>query len=243
MKYFFVLLFSLFTVQPGYSQDTISLPDFEKNSLQTKHPHFLIRSSLPLEFYFTDFNDFSSLIGSYNTDLMDLFVVAGPEIGCSFSGVYTGLSLEFGYDYSDDHDSLIVSLFVTAFGLNLGYDIIDSPALRLTPMLSLRWLRFRLLNYDNDRKIPLSQYLEERNLDMRFNQLTLTTGMNLDYKFYYDNANKDRYWSVGLYGGYLFKLSKSPWLYSYGNRLTTDRVIDIGHFAFGISVSFFVVPQ
>lgn len=227
------------TLTPMYLPEDL-YPDNDQ-SVNTKRIE--LRPSIPLSFYFVDFDDFASLIGSWNTDLMGFFAVAGPEIGVSVSKFYTGIGFGWGYDYSKDNDSLIVAMRIKVYSLNLGYDIISSAALRVTPLLSLRWMRFRLLNYANEKKIPLTQYLDDRDLDLRFNQATLSAGLSIDYKFYFDSKPESNYWSLGLYGGYIVRLTKSPWLYSKGNYLTTDREIDLEHFTFGINVSFYIKPK
>ncbi len=201
--------------------------------------HLAMRSSFNLDALFTDFNQFSSILGSYNTDVMDYFAVIGPELGGSFSRFYAGFGLGMGYSYKDDIDTLVVDLNNTSFNLKLGYDLVNSPRIRLTPLVSLRWLRFRLLNYSNEKKISLSQYLEERDLDLRFNQTIAVAGINLEYLMYNGAYYSSSYWSVGLFGGYAMKLNQKPWIYSRGNRLMTENEIGLKHLTYGISLSFY----
>jgi hypothetical protein len=223
------------TLTPMYLTEDL----YPENDQSENSRLFELRPSIPLSFYFVDFDDFTSLIGSWNTDLMGFFAVAGPEIGVSVSKFYTGIGFGWGYDYSKDNDSLIVAMRIKVYSLNLGYDIISSAAFRVTPLLSFRWMRFRLLNYANEKKIPLTQYLDERDLDLRFNQLTFSAGLAVDYKFYFSPDPQSNYWSLGLYGGYILKLSKNPWIYSRGNHLTSDGEIDLNPFTFSLSVSFY----
>ena len=201
--------------------------------------HMSMRSGFNLDALFTDFNRFSSILGSYNTDVMDYFAVIGPELGGSFSRFYAGFGFGMGYSYKDDIDTLVVDLNNTSFNLKLGYDLVNSPRIRLTPLISLRWLRFRLLNYSNDKKISLSQYLDERDLDLRFNQTIAVAGINLEYLMYNDVYGNSSYWSIGLFGGYAMKLNQKPWIYSRGNRIMTDDEIGLKHLTFGISISFY----
>ncbi len=203
-------------------------------------PWIILRSSLSLDALFTDFSEFSSSIGSFNTDAMDYFAVTGPELGVSVHRFYTGFRLGMGNGYSEEHDTLVVDLSNTSFSLNLGYDLISSPRIRLTPLISLKLLRFRLQNYRNERKIPLTQYLEERDLELRFNQMAAVAGINLEYLIYSDIfPGGGDYWSVGAFGGYAMKLNRTPWIYSRGNRLITSSEIGLKHFTFGLSVSFY----
>lgn len=203
-------------------------------------PWIILRSSFSMDALFPDFSEFSSSIGSFNTDAMDYFAVTGPELGVSVRRFYTGFRLGMGNSYSEEYDTLVVDLNNTAFSLNLGYDLISTPRIRMTPLISLKLLRFRLQNYPNERKIPLTQYLDERDLELRFNQMTAVAGISLEYLIYNNVfANGGDYWSVGAFGGYAMKLNRTPWIYSRGNRLITSGEIGLKHFTFGLSISFY----
>ncbi len=203
----------------------------------------VVRSSMTLDAVFSDFNEFAPLLGSYNTEVMDYFSVAGPELGASFSGVYFGLGLGLGYGYRDNNDTLIINLNNTAYKINLGFDLVSTSRLRITPMVSLRWLRYRLLNYSGERKISLTSYLDERDLDLRFNQAIAVAGLNIEYLMYSQVFGQGDYWSVGLFGGYATKINHSPWIYSRGNRLLTDNSINLKPLTIGFSISFYIIAD
>jgi len=203
----------------------------------------IARSGLSFDFILTDFSEFSGLLGTYNTDVMEFVTVTGPEIGVSLPRFYTGFGVGFGYGYEDDHDSIVINLNNTCYKLNLGYDLVNSARIRMTPMLSLRWLRYRLQNYPDERKVPLESYIQEREIDLKFNQTVAVAGMSLEYKMYNGNMRISDYWSVGIYGGYAVKLNKTPWIMSDGNRITTDKAIELIPFTFGISLSFYTTEK
>lgn len=203
----------------------------------------ITRSAISFDLILSDFSEFSGLLGTYNTDVMEFFSVTGPEIGACFPRFYAGLAIGYGYNYEDEHDSLVISLKNTAYKLNLGYDIANSTRFRMTPMLSFRWLKFRLQNYPDERKVPLESYLQEREIDLRFHQMVAVAGMSLEYKMYNGNMRGSDYWSIGLYGGYAMKLNRSPRIRSDGNRITTDSVIGLRPFTAGISISFYTTEK
>ena len=245
MKHLCMLLFCLSGMMPVQGQDRMDPADtYTQVDLKSKNPDIVWRIGFNLDFVFADFDDFADVVGSYNTDVIHDFVLTGPEAGVLISDLYAGVFVELGYlyDYCTYKDSLVVNQLSSAYGVNLGYDIISSDKIRLTPLLSFRILRLRLKNYDNDSKIPLTQYMDDRDLDLRFSQSAVTAGLNLDYKIYIkkDGEVTENFWSLGLYGGYIGKLDKSIWLWSQGNRLTTDRMMNVNHFTFMCSVSFFI---
>ena len=203
----------------------------------------IMRSSLTMDAFFTDFTEFTLYIGPYNTDLMTFFSVVGPELGASFSRVYFGIGIGMGYGNKDDNDTLAIDINNAAYKLSLGYDLISSRRIRLTPTISARWLRWRLQNYPGERKIPLTTYLSERDIDLRFNQAVAVAGLNLEYLMYSGTAGKGDYWSVGLSGGYAIKINQTPWVYSRGNRLTTDRQINLDPLTISLSISYYTVAK
>jgi len=224
------------TITPMYLTEDLLKEEDNNNS----SGDIMSLSSFNFHGIFTDFSRFGNAIGTYNTNLMKYFALVGPEIGVSVSGIYTGLGLGLGYNYKDKYDTLVVDLNTSEYYIDFGYSIIHSARIRLTPLVSVRWLRFRLQNYSDERKISLNQYLEERDLDLRFNQAVAVAGINLDYLVYTDTHGVGDYWSLGLFGGYAVKLNSKPWVYSRGNRIMTDDQIILKHFTFGLSATFYV---
>ncbi len=227
------------TLIPMYLSDKSYSGDYSSENT----PRATMRWTVNLDAMATDFSQFSTSIGSYNTDIMDKFRVIGPELGVSFSKIYAGIGMGFGYGRKHEYDSLVLDQNNTAYYLNFGYDVIKATRLRLTPLLSIRWLRSKLLNYANEDKIPLSQYLDERDLDLRFNQTIAVAGINLECLMYNDAYVNGEYWSIGLFGGYAMKLNQQPWIYSKGNRTTAEGEIILDHLTFGLNLSFYIPVQ
>jgi hypothetical protein len=227
------------TLIPMYTSKDVYVGDYSSEY----QSNTVMRYTLNVDALSTDFSQFTSSIGSYNTDIMDKFTVIGPELGVSFSRIYAGVGLGFGYGRKHDYDSLVLDLNNTAYYLNFGYDVIKSTRVRLTPLFSLRWLRSKLLNYANEKKVPLSQYLDERDLDLRFNQTIAVAGINLECLMYNAASVKGEYWSLGLFAGYVMKLNQKPWIYSRGNRTTADGEIGLDNFTFGMNLSFYIPVQ
>jgi hypothetical protein len=227
------------TLLPMYLSNDIYAGDY--NSEDT--PIATMRWTLNLDALSTDFSAYAATIGSYNTDIMNKFRVIGPELGVSFSKIYAGIGMGFGYGRKHDYDSLVLDQNNTSYYINFGYDVIKATRLRVTPLLSVRWLRSKLLNYANEKKIPLTQYLDERDLDLRFNQTIAVAGINVECLMYNEAYVNGEYWSIGLFGGYAMKLNQQPWIYSKGNRLTADGEIGLDHFTFGMNLSFYIPVQ
>jgi hypothetical protein len=205
--------------------------------------NIITRSSIGFDAILTDFSEFTGLLGSHNTEAMDYFAVTGPEIGASFPRFYTGFGIGMGYNYKEDYDTLVVDLKNTLFKLSLGYDIISSRRIRMTPMISLRLMKSRLRNYPGESRVKLEDYLREKETDLRFNQAMAVAGLNLEYLMYSGNRGMSDYWSIGLIGGYAVKLNRKPWIRSDGNRITTGSAINLNPLTAGISISYYSSPK
>lgn len=220
---------------PMYIPDEVFTNDFPENGGSDA----IARSALSMDLLFSDFSEFSSLLGTYNTDAMDYFAVTGPELGASFPRFYTGFGVGMGYSYREDYDTVAVDLNNTQFKLSFGYDIVSSQRIRMTPLISVRWLKYRLQNYSADRKVPLEEYLRNKETDLRFNQAIAVAGLNLEYLMYSGQGDRSDYWSLGIFGGYAVKLNKKPWIRSDGNRITSSNSISLKPFTAGISISYY----
>jgi len=96
------------------------------------------------------------------------------------------------------------------------------------------------MNYPAERQISLPNYLSERDIDIRFNQTIAVAGLNMEYIMYSAPGLGD-YWSIGAEAGYAVKLNRTPWVYSKGNRLMTDRQIGLNHLTVGLGVSYYTI--
>lgn len=227
------------TLTPMYTPDEVFITDFPENY----GSDVIARSALSMDLLFSDFSEFSNLLGTYNTDAMDYFAVTGPEFGASFPRFYSGFGVGMGYSYRDDYDTVAVDLNNTQYKLSFGYDLISTHRLRVTPLVSLRWLKYRLRNYSAEKKVSLEEYLRNREIDLRFNQTIAVAGLSLDYLMYSGHGDRSDYWSIGLFGGYAFKLNRKPWIRSDGNRITSSGEIRLRPLTAGISISYYTKSE
>jgi len=178
-----------------------------------------------------DFNDFESALNSYNTELLNrrntplLWGIAGNLKHYTLGLQYGTLNQE-----GNNHDTLKIKLNKTIYGINFGYNLIDNKRWVISPLVSFKWYRYRLLNSSINDEIPLTDYLLNRDLDIRINQAICITGINIAYKSYKYSILPCDFWTVGLQGGYPFKLHDKPLVFSKQNRLTSDYKIDSGRY-------------
>jgi hypothetical protein len=193
------------------------------------------------DFVYTNYSMFESILGSFNDSILESSSIGvnyfelGPELNRLYARIGFGYSLNSDRDYNDSVD---LEVNTSLYGFSIGYDLIDSRRFLFSPFLSIKLNRYRLLNSNNDRKITLTSYIEERSLDLRFNQVTGFAGAYLAYKikpkYYYPADNI----SVGAYAGYIFKMNEKPWIYTRNNRITSNEQIRIKNYSFGIQVLF-----
>lgn len=204
----------------------ISPPEFKGNGSA-----FFLKA----DFLFPDFQRYDHLLGDENIDLMNR---AGGTftlgLDLIFNKVAYGISFGFASAEDEIEDELSLEFNTSRYGIHVGYHLINSRRLMVEPRFTIQWDRFRLLNYDAEGRIPISNYLDQRDIDLRLNQTYAIAGVNLAYKIYNTGAFNSNFFTVGLYGGYLFKLNENPWLYSRRNRLSGAERIDFEDFMIGI---------
>lgn len=195
--------------------------------------------SLQVDFLFNDFEDFRPILKDYNVDLMNKSSgIFSTELAGTYKTYYAGINFGWAHDTDSYNDSLNIKFNTTQYGLHFGYILINTKRFLLIPKVAVKWNRYRLLNTDINNKIPIGQYVSERDLDIRFNQMTGFVGLNLSYKIYEFNLLPTDYSTFGIYCGYAFKLNDQPWIYSRGNRLTSTGKIEMQNYNFGFYFSF-----
>ena len=188
-----------------------------------------------------NFDAFEVALGKYNTDFMNRSVgVLVLGMGGTYKKWLTELSCGFLYSYDIKNDSLTIKFNKTQYGIGFGYNLINAKRVVITPKTSIYWNRYKLLNSSKE-KVNLEKYVSERDLDIRLNQLTGFLGLNVSYKIYYPIVFPVcDYFTVELYGGYIFQFNEKPWVYSPNKRLINDNKIDLKNYSFGLRFSFYI---
>ncbi len=235
-KFFTILLF-FFATTNLYSQ-VVENNNLGRVTTEIEPLKFGFISYLQVGLVYNDFDAFKPVLREWNIDVMN--EVKGVLV-FGMTGTYKRwlAGLDFGFSNNEDynHDSLNITFNTTQYGIHFGYNLINSKRFLITSKASVQWHRYRLINSKKD-DVSLAQYLPERDLDVRFNQLTGFLGLNLSYKFCRYNILPCSYWTAGLYGGYIFKLNKKPWVYSPDKRLLNENEIDMKNFTFGVYFSY-----
>ena len=191
---------------------------------------------------FNNFNSFKTALGEYNTDFINNNTTGLPLLGIGATYNKWLIELSWGLSHNNDYknDSLNVKFNVFQYEIGFGYNLINTKRFFITPKTSINWNRYRLINSSKE-KVHLEEYVSARNLDIRLNQLTGFLGLNMSYKFYknYIIFPCD-YWTVELFGGYIFQFNEKPWVYSSGKRLINDNKIDLKNYSLGLRFSFYI---
>ncbi|MDD3480360.1 MAG: hypothetical protein PHI42_08260 [Paludibacteraceae bacterium] len=222
-----------------FSQSDDETVWIESHPVRRVTPKFEFGACFGVDLIPSNFDEFQTIFNSYNTELLNGFNTP-ILLGISGNFKHYALGLQFGSAYTREssYDSLKIKLNTTVYGINLGYNFIDSKHWVLSPLVSFKWYRYRLLNSSKTHEIPLSDYLQNRDLDIRMNQAICITGINIAYKLYKYSSFPCDFWTIGLQAGYPFKLHDKPLIYSKQNRLTSDYKIDYGNYYLTFYFSF-----
>ncbi len=232
----------------GYETKYVSISDTIKTPIiiQMYSPHninpedIVIRYNHPvvpilhfqINYNPVDFSNFENIFGKSNIELMNKLkgnITAGIGINTSKHYVlaeYGWLGISNTY-----HDSISAFFFSSQYSLSYGYSIINTRRILLIPKTSFQWTRYRLINSPSKYKILIQQFNQNQYLDIRFNQLTSSTGIDLSYKTY------DRYGfsTIGIYLGYVFNINKYPFIYTINNKLVNNSEIIVSSYCIGFS--------
>lgn len=210
-----------------------------KHKIIAPKSDWVISLSLKAEMAFFTFDEFKPVLGKHNIDFLNKNIAnICFELGAAYKNIYSGFNFGFNRTEDYDFDSLEIKVNTNVYALNIGYNLINSRRFWFTPEIALKWNRFRLMNADGKSPVNINQYMKEKELDLRFNQLSAYLGGRITYKIYDYIMREPDSWSIGLYGGYLFKINEEPWLYSLNNTIDNNYKLDLNHLNFGISFSF-----
>lgn len=218
---------------------TLGIPEGQtEDQLKGKEdPLIELHSGLLIDVNPVYFRSFQNVVGFDNLELLDQSIVNfGLEGGFTINRWQVSMQLGFMKQYNTDLDSLHLSVGTIFSAFELGYKIIDGRRIYVIPKLGVRWHRYRLLNSNKEYAIDIDRHLEDRDLDLRFNQGLGSLGLRVGYKIY-DSYNANKYftnYSVGFYAAHSFKLHDRPGVYSRRNELRTEGKLHYDQYIVGI---------
>jgi len=238
-KLFFIIALALSFNLYGQTVVIEGLEDdyfpYQNNIKEYNPPPFSLFVFSQLDFVFNNFDEFKSILGEHNTKAMNSSI---GSISLGLGGTYKNwlleLSFGFGTVYDSKNDSLNIEVNTSKFGIGFGYNLINSKNFIFTPKVSINWSGYRLLSGSKE-EVDLEQYIHKQDLDIQLSHFTGFIGMNLSYKSFFTDS--DAYWTLGLYGGYIFKIHNKPWVLSRLKELNNHNKIDIQNFTLGIRFS------
>jgi len=188
-----------------------------------------------LEFLQKDFSDFESILGNLNTKQLGRLPVAFTfDFGKDFNRFYTGVVFGFFYNENKIGDTLRIQTNQTLYAFQIGYKLIDAKHMVFMPTASAKLYRYRLINGNVGNNIPLNNYVENGDLDIRIRQGIFDFGATLGFKKIPKNAFDNNHLIAGLQFGIPIKMSKTPKINGLISTIDTDRKIEFGDFTIGI---------
>ncbi|WP_130093963.1 hypothetical protein [Brumimicrobium glaciale] len=237
-------MIGIFIANPVFSQEDSSTQEINPTENEDS-----VRGNWGLSFtYFSDhfindFSQFSNVLGEHNTNLMnELTLTHNWGLAATYKKYQVGLNYGNGSVKNNEYDSLNLSFNSNVLRLDLGYKLIDRKRVIVMPVFSLKMNRYKLINSEKDEDVSIEEYLVNRDLDIRFNQLTGFIGLNAAIKI---NGRylkiPIKYWTLGMYAGYHFKLNKYPFINSSGNNLKSEQQIKINSLNFGLKLTLYII--
>lgn len=243
-KWWISFLFILLVFSNIHSEKSIA-SFFRINPVWSSEPRF-VYSFFKADISRWDFSNFTEL-GEESIDALNLSDLKGyqpmlsNEFGVVFlNAFYTGVN--FGFLSGNTRDNVEAKDKTSAYkltknnvGVNIGYQLLNNRHIILTPKANIQWNRFRLAGFPKENTITLDDYLIYRDLDIRFHQFTGFLGGDLGFRLYDNFFNGNV--TLNIFGGYQYKLHDKPIVRSEGNRLLTEKKMEVGNFVTGLGFS------
>ncbi len=218
-------------------EDTLASYGKQSGYSPVDHHHFGFITTMGVEGMFVDFSEFKSALGSYNTEFMS---GSDGSFNFEFAATYkrflAGIGLGFSTSDNPKNDSLKVGFNTLQYNFDFGFKVFNFKRLAISPLIGFKWKRYRIINSNINRKIPIETYLSEKDLDIRFNQTYSSAGLRIEYKPK-SSDYRYSYWTVGVDGGFILPLNKVPWTYSRKNRLITDKELRIDNYFYRLFIA------
>jgi len=195
--------------------------------------------SVAIDIQDVGYSEFEDVLGSENVSFMNKQnTMAYLENAITVNDYYYAINLGYSFSNNRDNDSMNIEFNKSVVGIVFGYNSVNTGDVIVRPEMGFRWYRSRLLNNDKNNKIPLSNYVDDRDLDIRFNNIVGYFGLNFSYKI----IDKSRYdffsLFLGFYFGYNVALNKYSWIFSRRNRLITEKTNNFVPYRVGFYFSF-----
>ncbi|NNF35113.1 MAG: hypothetical protein HKN68_13445 [Saprospiraceae bacterium] len=189
-----------------------------------------------IDFNQGNYDGYRPLLGDITTDFLDN-VKPIIYVGLGYERTSWMMRLNIGYTPSFADQDLTIKNTSDNFMLDIvgGYKIFDSRRWKLITKGGFKYLNYNLENTVLEDDATLSEYLDNPDIELNFSQPFTYLGLDLEYKFYTDDEYLLRYWTIGLYGNYLFKLKRNPYLGTKNVSLSSEIPIEFQKVNWGIA--------
>lgn len=184
--------------------------------------------------------NYDAFIGEIGADNVALLNRKRNFYFLDFGGIYDRLYLHYrvGFNYKMQNlDSTTLRTNSYLLGLGLGYDVVNSTRFSVVPNLNFNFQSVGLSNSNKAKEIPLSTYIQDGDINLNFLQMYGVLGTKFLYKFRKDKG-KLEFLTLGLEGGYVFKLNNKSIIRSNNNKLDSPSKTTIDNYYFGFSIAY-----
>ena len=185
-----------------------------------------------------DFSAFTSDLGVENVETLNRVAgIFNGELTIKGRHIRTGFLWGYIQTSNSDPDSINIELRNTVVGISFAHLLIDKNRFYLYPKFTFKNYRYRLLNGIAADEIPLTNFMKNKDFDLRINQNIGSVGFEFGFKFRTKRMVAHAYNVVGLYGGYAFKMSRKPFVRSVLSTIETTNTLTVRPLNLGVFFS------
>lgn len=190
------------------------------------HPTTL---SMGVSFHQIKYDEFESLLGQDNTEALRLGGLQFTlDYGKVFKRVYAALEFGISFPVTREESGVDIETNSNLFGMHLGYELVNSRISYILPKLSFKRYRMRLINSpDSNENIPLQNFLQDKDLDLRFIHHLADLGLTIGYKYRKEDWIPGAFIIFGVHSGYAISLNNNVNIKGLRSSISSEENIQI----------------
>ncbi len=186
------------------------------------------------------FYPYGDILGPENVKLLHDTLAVMVPLGFNMYFNRFDFDVNFGFRSLEmENDDTYRQVKRKLYALRFGYQVVQSEILRVIPYVGIRLQHWRLINADK-RINTLTEYWEDREIDLRVNQFAGEYGLRAVFAVRNIPGWNFPTLQIGVFGAYLQPLHDTPGFRSKSGRLAANRPLDLNPWLVGFFFGFLV---
>ncbi|MFK7806305.1 MAG: hypothetical protein AB8F74_00760 [Saprospiraceae bacterium] len=206
--------------------DSLPLKPYQSSKRRNWYNVHPTTISMGMDFHQKNHDEFISILGEDNVEALNLspfnFTI---DYGKVFNRVYTAIEFGLTTPSVKEENGRDIEISSNLFAIHLGYELINTCISYVLPKVSLIRYRTRLINSPDGGDVPIQNFLESRDLDLRFISPIADFGLTIGYKFRGKDWIPGAFIIAGVHGGYTIPLNRDTKIKGLRSSISSEEQI------------------